>query len=76
MEISIGLLLKNFREQECLNQSEMAALLGLSRVCYLHLEKGQAIPHISTLKKISKLISVDLNFLKNQANKDRLNWRN
>jgi transcriptional regulator with XRE-family HTH domain len=52
--------LKNIRLERGLTQDEMAELLEYSYNGYAQVERGESIPKINKLKRISKILGIDL----------------
>ena len=55
--------LKKIRIQNNLNQREMAKLLNISQVTYCGYENDKYQPSFSTLKSISKMFNVSIDYL-------------
>jgi len=63
MEIEIGSRLKYFREKKGLSVYALAQRCGLTRSFISKVEKGQASPSISSLKKITNSLEIPINSL-------------
>lgn len=60
----IATVLKNAREKYGLTQQELASKAGVSRPYYCDVERGRYTPSLRVLSKLSKILNIDLNFLK------------
>ncbi len=54
--------LKQAREASCLNMTELAEIVGVSRQAISQFESGKSTPNIDTIKKISHALNVELQF--------------
>ena len=63
MEILLGERLKELREERKLTQKQLAALLSLHSVTYLHYEKSQREPPLIILVKMAKFFDVTTDYL-------------
>ena len=63
MRILLGERLKELREEHKWTQKEVAQLLGLHSVTYLHYEKAQREPPLSVLAAMAKLFEVTTDYL-------------
>lgn len=63
MEIILGKRLKELREEKGLTQKQLADLLGLNSVTYLHYEKAQREPPLSLLAEMAKFFNVSVDYL-------------
>ena len=63
MEILLGERLKELREERQLTQKQLAALLNLHSVTYLHYEKSQREPPLIILVKMAKFFDVTTDYL-------------
>lgn len=70
----IGQKLKEVRKKMKLTQQELADKIGISRPYYADVEMGRYSPSVKVLTKLSLLLKLDLNFLKeNDGNNIDLN---
>ena len=63
MEVLLGKKLKELRKEKNLTQREVAELLHINSVTYLHYEKSQREPPLSLLVDMAKLFSVTVDYL-------------
>lgn len=63
MEIHLGKVLKELREENNLTQKKLADILGLNSVTYLRYEKEQREPPLSVLVDIAKFYDVSVDYL-------------
>ena len=63
MEIILGERLKELREERKLTQKQLAQLLGLHSVTYLHYEKSQREPPLSVLVNMANFFDVSTDYL-------------
>lgn len=61
---TINEVLRNAREKAELTQQELALKAGVSRAYYADVERGRYNPSLSLLVRLSKILKIDLNFLK------------
>ena len=57
--------LRFLREHQELSQREVAKLLGVGQTTYNRYETGQREPNLETLKKISQLFDISVDYLLN-----------
>ena len=62
MEIHLGKILKELREENSLTQKQLAEILGLNSVTYLRYEKEQREPPLSVLVDIAKFYDVSVDY--------------
>ena len=55
--------LKKFRKLSGFRQDDIAKIIGLDRSAYAYYESGKTEPSIENLKKIAKVLGVDMNTL-------------
>lgn len=55
--------LRNYRKKHCLNQTEMAKLLGTSQGYYSRIESGNRKPSFVFIKKIASACEVTPEFI-------------
>lgn len=60
----IGTVLKTAREKAGLTQAELAERAGVTRAYYADVERGRYTPSLRVLSKLSEILNIDLNFLK------------
>lgn len=60
----IGSVLKEYRKKLGFTQYELAKRTGVTRAYYADLERGRYTPSIKVLTKLGEILSIDLNFLK------------
>lgn len=60
----IGTVLKASREKAGLTQIKLAEKAGVTRAYYADVERGRYTPSIRVLSKLSEILNIDLNFLK------------
>ena len=60
----IGTVLKAAREKAGLTQIELAEKAGVTRAYYADVERGRYTPSLRVLSKLSEILNIDLNFLK------------
>jgi len=58
--VSIGAVIKNYRERVSLTQEQLAFNAGLNRGYISLLEKGQRNPKLETLQKLAKALNTPL----------------
>ena len=63
MEIKLGKRLKELREERGLTQKELANLLEMNPVTYLHYEKSQREPPLALLAEFSRFFDVTTDYL-------------
>ena len=63
LEILLGERLKELREERKLTQKQLAQLLGLHCVTYLHYEKAQREPPLAVLASMAKFFDVTTDYL-------------
>ncbi|MBQ8343034.1 MAG: helix-turn-helix transcriptional regulator [Clostridia bacterium] len=63
MEILLGERLKELREDRKLTQKQVAQLLGLHSITYLHYEKSQREPPLAVLANMAMLFDVSTDYL-------------
>ena len=63
MEILLGKRLKELREERGLTQKQLATLLNLNSVTYLHYEKSQREPPLAVLADIARFFEVSTDYL-------------
>ena len=63
MKIILGQRLKELREEKGLTQSQLAKLLNIHSVTYLHYEKEQREPPLSLLADIAQFYQVSVDYL-------------
>ena len=63
MEIILGKRLKELREERGLTQKQLATLLNLNSVTYLHYEKSQREPPLATLADMARFFEVSVDYL-------------
>ena len=63
MRIILGKRLKELREERNLTQKQLADILGINSVTYLHYEKDQREPPLSLLVDIAKFYDVSVDYL-------------
>lgn len=56
IKLTISSDLEYLRKKTNLTQSEMAELIGISRVAYNRIERGKALPNLQTFLKISEIL--------------------
>ena len=57
--VYIGDKLKEIRTRRFLTQEELAERAGVSPATIVRIERNQAEPHISTMRKLAQALSVD-----------------
>ncbi len=60
-------LLKFFRKDNGLSQKDMAELCGISLRHYQDLESGDALPNFNNTMYIAKVLDIDINSLRDNA---------
>lgn len=60
----IKTVLKAAREKAGLTQIELAEKAGVTRAYYADVERGRYTPSLRVLSKLSEILNIDLNFLK------------
>ena len=55
--------LKKYRKLSGFRQDDIAKIIGLDRSAYAYYESGKTEPSIENLKKIAKMLGVDMNTL-------------
>ena len=63
MEIKLGQRLKTLREEKGLTQKQLAEVLKINAVTYLHYEKAQREPPLGLLADIAEFYGVSVDFL-------------
>ena len=63
MEIFLGKTLKELRIQNEYTQKQVADMLNINSVTYLHYEKDQREPPLSLLADMAKLYDVSVDYL-------------
>lgn len=63
MKIFLGKRLKELRIASGLTQKQLAELLGINSVTYLHYEKEQREPPLSLLADMAKFFDVSVDYL-------------
>ena len=63
VKVLLGQRLKELREERGLTQKEVARLLGLNSVTYLHYEKSQREPPLAVLVEMAKFFDVTTDYL-------------
>lgn len=63
MKIFLGLRLKELRESSGLTQKQLADILHINSVTYLHYEKSQRKPPLALLADIAKFYEVPVDYL-------------
>ena len=63
MEIILGKRLKELREERGLTQKQVADMLKIHSVTYLHYEKGQREPPLSLLADMAKFYGESVDYL-------------
>ena len=63
MDIFFGKRLKELREERGLTQKELATLLHLNSVTYLHYEKAQRQPPLEVLADMAAFFGVTVDYL-------------
>ena len=63
MKIILGKRLKELRESKELTQKQLALLLNINSVTYLHYEKEQREPPLALLADIAKFYNVSVDYL-------------
>ena len=63
MEIFLGKNLKELRTEHGYTQKQVADLLNINSVTYLHYEKDQREPPLSLLADMAKLYDVSVDYL-------------
>ncbi len=63
MDIFLGKRLKELREERGLTQKELATLLHLNSVTYLHYEKAQRQPPLEILADMAAFFGVTVDYL-------------
>lgn len=53
--------LKKYRKLSGFRQDDIAKIIGLDRSAYAYYESGKTEPSIDNLKKIAKMLGVDMN---------------
>jgi transcriptional regulator with XRE-family HTH domain len=56
--VKIGENVKRFRQREALTQAELAEKAGIAEVTLSRIERNQADPHMSTIRKLAHVLSV------------------
>lgn len=69
----IKTVLKAAREKAGLTQIELAEKAGVTRAYYADVERGRYTPSLRVLSKLSEILNIDLNFLKeNDGNTSKM----
>ncbi len=63
MDIFLGKRLKELREERGLTQKELATLLHLNSITYLHYEKAQRQPPLEVLADMAAFFGVTVDYL-------------
>lgn len=63
MTITLGIRLKELREELGLTQKELASKLNINPVTYLHYEKSQREPPLALLVTFAKFFDVSVDYL-------------
>ena len=63
MKIILGKRLKELREERNLTQKQLADILGINSVTYLHYEKDQREPPLSLLADFAVYFDVSVDYL-------------
>lgn len=63
-ELPTGGRISTLREMSNLTQQELADLMGMSRAAISDLERGKASPRLSTVRRLSEVFNVSLDFFK------------
>ena len=63
MKIILGERLKELREDKNLTQKQIAAVLNINSVTYLHYEKSQREPPLSLLADMANFYGVTVDYL-------------
>ena len=63
MKIILGQRLKELRESKGLTQKQVASMLNLNSVTYLHYEKAQREPPLQLLAEMAVFFEVSTDFL-------------
>ena len=63
MKINLGQRLKELREEKNYTQKQLAEVLGINSVTYLHYEKEQREPPLALLADIAKFYGVSVDYL-------------
>ncbi|MDE6441571.1 MAG: helix-turn-helix domain-containing protein [Clostridia bacterium] len=63
MKINLGQRLKELREEKNYTQKQLAEMLGINSVTYLHYEKEQREPPLALLADIAKFYGVSVDYL-------------
>ncbi len=63
MKIILGERLKELRDERGLTQRELAKLLDINSVTYLHYEKGQREPPLALLAEFAAFYGVSVDYL-------------
>ena len=63
MEIHLGKILKELRQENILTQKQLDEIHGLNSVTYLRYEKEQREPPLSVLVDIAKFYDVSVDYL-------------
>jgi len=63
MDILLGKRLKELREERGLTQKELANLLNINAVTYLHYEKDQREPPLSLLADMAIFFGVSVDYI-------------
>ncbi|MFZ3229838.1 MAG: helix-turn-helix transcriptional regulator [Pseudobdellovibrio sp.] len=66
LDKAFGVLLKGYRERKDLTQTELAALLEISRATIVYYEKGEQSPSLDILIKVNKHLKIDLQAIQNK----------
>jgi len=56
--VQIGDNLKRLRQREALTQAELAAKAGIGEVTLSRIERNVAEPHMSTIRKLARVLEV------------------
>ena len=63
MQTLLGKRLKELREEKNLTQKQLAEMLNMNSVTYLHYEKAQREPPLSVLVDFAKFYDVSVDYL-------------
>ncbi len=56
--VKIGDNLKRLRQREALTQAELAEQAGIAEITLSRIERNVADPHMSTIRKLSRVLNV------------------
>ena len=63
IEIKLGRRLKELREEKGYTQKQLADMLGVHSVTYLHYEKSQREPPLLLLAEMAKFFDVSVDYI-------------